>query len=176
MPIVSIVPIYRIRLPVFTFSIAFCRFTTCRGDTRPARGSKLTLLSKRCRLITYWPARSIFISGAEEIRDAHRPSIQAFRQNGRRISSVKFTTYRHRFARAAPAPRAKRNDSKNRGRASPVKPDAVWPTAAKRQPRARSALRSSEAAAPQGIEWAATPGKEGFGSFETLTVCKTLQG
>ena len=26
-----------------------------------------------CRLITYWPARSIFISGAEEIRDAHRP-------------------------------------------------------------------------------------------------------
>ena len=34
----------------------------------------------------------------------------------------KFTTYRHRFARAAPAPRAKRNDdSKNRGRASPVK-------------------------------------------------------
>ena len=30
-----------------------------------------------CRLITYWPARSIFISGAgnfEEIRDAHRPS------------------------------------------------------------------------------------------------------
>ena len=33
----------------------------------------------------------------------------------------RFTTYRHRFARAAPAPRAKRNDSKNRGRASPVK-------------------------------------------------------
>ena len=33
----------------------------------------------------------------------------------------RFTTYRHRFARAAPAPRAKRNDdSKNRGRASPV--------------------------------------------------------
>ena len=33
-----------------------------------------------CRLITYWPARSIFISGAglnfEEIRDAHRPSTQ----------------------------------------------------------------------------------------------------
>ena len=29
-------------------------------------------------------------------------------------------TYRHRFARAAPAPRAKRKDSKNRGRASPV--------------------------------------------------------
>ena len=27
-------------------------------------------------------------------------------------------------------------------------PDAVWPTAAKRQPRARSARRSSEAAAP----------------------------
>ena len=34
----------------------------------------------------------------------------------------RLTTYRHRFARAAPAPRAKRNkDSKNRGRASPVK-------------------------------------------------------
>ena len=33
----------------------------------------------------------------------------------------RFTTYRHRFARAAPAPRAKRKDSKNRGRASPVK-------------------------------------------------------
>ena len=32
----------------------------------------------------------------------------------------RLTTYRHRFARAAPAPRAKRNDSKNRGRASPV--------------------------------------------------------
>ena len=29
-------------------------------------------------------------------------------------------------------------------------PDAVWPAAAKRQPRARSARRSSEAAAPQG--------------------------
>ena len=29
-----------------------------------------------CRLITYWPARSIFISGAE-IRDAHRPSMFA---------------------------------------------------------------------------------------------------
>ena len=35
-------------------------------------------------------------------------------------SPCRFTTYRHRFARAAPAPRAKRNDSKNRGRASPV--------------------------------------------------------
>ena len=34
--------------------------------------------------------------------------------------ACRFTTYRHRFARAAPAPRAKRNDSKNRGRASPV--------------------------------------------------------
>ena len=34
--------------------------------------------------------------------------------------SCRFTTYRHRFARAASAPRAKRNDSKNRGRASPV--------------------------------------------------------
>ena len=33
----------------------------------------------------------------------------------------RLTTYRHRFARAAPAPRAKRNDSKNCGRASPVK-------------------------------------------------------
>ena len=33
----------------------------------------------------------------------------------------RLTTYRHRFARAAPAPRAKRN-SKNRGRASPVNP------------------------------------------------------
>ena len=38
-----------------------------------------------------------------------------------RLSRCRFTTYRHRFARAAPAPRAKRNDSKNRGRASPVK-------------------------------------------------------
>ena len=36
------------------------------------------------------------------------------------LSSCRFTTYHHRFARAAPAPRAKRNDSKNRGRASPV--------------------------------------------------------
>ena len=32
----------------------------------------------------------------------------------------RFTTYRHRFARVAPAPRAKLIDSKNRGRASPV--------------------------------------------------------
>ena len=30
-------------------------------------------------------------------------------------------------------------------------PDAVWPAAAKRQPRAQSARRSSEAAAPQGL-------------------------
>ena len=50
-----------------------------------------------------WPvARSIF--DAPYVREACR-----------------FTTYRHRFARAAPAPRAKRKDSKNRGRASPVK-------------------------------------------------------
>ena len=66
--------------------------------------------------------------------------------------SCRFTTYRHRFARVAPAPRAKLIDSKNRGRASPVKnyPPArhhhfialfswalpinvVWPTAARRQ-------------------------------------------
>ena len=39
-----------------------------------------------------------------------------------RLDACRFTTSRHRFARAAPAPRAKRNDedSKNRGRASPV--------------------------------------------------------
>ena len=30
------------------------------------------------------------------------------------MRNCRFTTYRHRFARAAPAPRAKRNDSKNR--------------------------------------------------------------
>ena len=89
----------------------------------------------------------------------------------------RFTTYRHRFARAAPAPRAKRNDIKRRFeeswtciarqtyphyvgcRAAYVKAaarftlnelllivecengpkmllDAVWPTAAKRKPRA----------------------------------------
>ena len=39
---------------------------------------------------------------------------------GECTSYCRLTTYRHRFARAAPAPRAKRNDSKNRGRASPV--------------------------------------------------------
>ena len=38
-----------------------------------------------------------------------------------RAALCRFTTYRHRFARAALAPRAKRNESKNRGRASPVK-------------------------------------------------------
>ena len=40
----------------------------------------------------------------------------------------RLTTYRHRFARAAPAPRAKIQrivDSKNRGRASPVKWDRI---------------------------------------------------
>ena len=31
-----------------------------------------TMTGAGCRLITYWPARSIFISGAH--RDAHRPS------------------------------------------------------------------------------------------------------
>ena len=36
-------------------------------------------------------------------------------------NDCRFTTYRHRFARVAPAPRAKLIDSKNRGRASPVK-------------------------------------------------------
>ena len=53
-----------------------------------------------------------------------------------------FTTYRHRFARAAPAPRAKRNDSKrkdskNRGRASPIKcrPDLKARTGEKRAGR-----------------------------------------
>ena len=35
--------------------------------------------------------------------------------------TCRLSTYRHRFARAALAPRAKRKDSKNRGRASPVK-------------------------------------------------------
>ena len=30
----------------------------------------------------------------------------------RNIGDCRFTTYRHRFARAAPAPRAKRNDAK----------------------------------------------------------------
>ena len=39
------------------------------------------------------------------------------------LQACRFTTYRHRFARAAPAPRAKRNESWTciaRGRASPV--------------------------------------------------------
>ena len=41
----------------------------------------------------------------------------------RESAHCRFTTYRHRFARVAPAPRAKLidEDSKNRGRASPVK-------------------------------------------------------
>ena len=33
----------------------------------------------------------------------------------------RFTTYRHRFARVAPAPLLEQSSSKNRGRASPVK-------------------------------------------------------
>ena len=49
---------------------------------------------------------------------------RAARQNAHAPECCRFTTYRHRFARAAPAPRAKRNDdSKNRGRASPVNPE-----------------------------------------------------
>ena len=46
-----------------------------------------------------------------------RPPIRVGADAGR---CCRLTTYRYRFARAAPAPRAKRNDSKNRGRASPV--------------------------------------------------------
>ena len=50
-------------------------------------------------------------------------SANKFSNNHLRIyyfsSPCRLTTYRHRFARAAPAPRAKR--SKNRGCASPVK-------------------------------------------------------
>ena len=42
------------------------------------------------------------------------------------FQNCRFTTYRHRFARAAPAPRAKRN-SKNRGRASPVNISKLYP-------------------------------------------------
>ena len=49
-----------------------------------------------------------------------------------RVAGCRFTTYRHRFARAAPAPRAKRNE-KNRGRASPVKWRAPRRAAASRQ-------------------------------------------
>ena len=42
------------------------------------------------------------------------------------FARCRLTTYRHRFARAAPAPRAKRNnDSKNRGRAPPENSRAV---------------------------------------------------
>ena len=41
--------------------------------------------------------------------------------------NCRFTTYRHRFARVAPAPRAKLIDSKNRGRASPVKVVSLQP-------------------------------------------------
>ena len=57
------------------------------------------------------------------VRQVCRPAQHSLRHPG-----CRFTTYRHRFARAAPAPRAKRNDdSKNRGRASPVKhPGNMW--------------------------------------------------
>ena len=44
-----------------------------------------------------------------------------------RRANCRFTTYRHRFMRVAPAPRAKLIDSKNRGRASPVKARAARP-------------------------------------------------
>ena len=37
------------------------------------------------------------------------------------LFACRLITYRQRFARVAPAPRAKRFDAKNRGRASPVK-------------------------------------------------------
>ena len=40
-----------------------------------------------------------------------------------RAARCRLITYRQRFTRAAPAPRAKRFDSKNRGRASPVYSD-----------------------------------------------------
>ena len=40
--------------------------------------------------------------------------------NGR-ASPCRLTTYRHRFARAAPAPRAKRNEQRFKNRGSPVK-------------------------------------------------------
>ena len=41
------------------------------------------------------------------------------------------TTYRHRFVRAAPAPRAKRKDSNNRGRASSVTRQSIFRSAAR---------------------------------------------
>ena len=76
-----------------------------------------------CRLITY-------CRGHHALSRISGLAFVAFRRNSRRASPVdkltcrlitcRLTTYRHRFARVTPAPRAKRNDSKNRGRASPV--------------------------------------------------------
>ena len=73
-----------------------------RALVRVTRGA-CAMRRARCTfiLIIYWPAHAHF----------------------RRNASCRLITYRQRerFARAAPAPRAKRFDSKNRGRASPVK-------------------------------------------------------
>ena len=71
------------------------------------------------------PARLHFARTARALRDAtyimcERGVLSEFR--------CRFTTYRHRFARVAPAPRVEQSSSKNswtrvvrRGRASPVK-------------------------------------------------------
>ena len=63
---------------------SFARAGSEKGDHNMVAGpaaakrSVVARLNGACRLITYWPARSIFIPGAEirgeEIRDAHRPS------------------------------------------------------------------------------------------------------
>ena len=47
--------------------------------------------------------------GGAALSDVVRPSIRGESREGARC---RFTTYRHRFARAAPAPRANRNDAK----------------------------------------------------------------
>ena len=61
-----------------------------------------------------------------KLRAARGSGITATSATGQWPWPCRLITYRQRFARAAPAPRAKRFDSKNRGRASPVKP---WPCA-----------------------------------------------
>ena len=86
-----------------------------RGESR--EGARVAY-----KLITYWPARSIFISGAGISKNSRRASpvnpfvthlnklkiyfrrAAASRQHA--AGPCRLTTYRHRFARAAPAPRA----------------------------------------------------------------------
>ena len=76
--------------------VLVCSLTTCRAA--------LTGVARRCLACRAQRGANITHLGRSVRQDCCR-----------------LTTYRHRFARAAPAPRAKRNDdSKNRGRASPV--------------------------------------------------------